>query len=106
MGSLMVVECDEGSSVGSGDRFSVVGCGIVVSNISERSKVENVRFASSAINWVRVWHGGIEFIPTYSSENEVLHEVCASFVLKVWLESHHREANCSWLGGLVLLGLE
>lgn len=50
VGSLTVVECDEGSNVGSGDRFGGVGCGIVVSKISDRSKVENVRFASSATN--------------------------------------------------------
>ena len=93
MGSLMVVECDEGSSVGSGDRFSVVGCGIVVSNISERSKVENVRFASSAINWVRVWHGGIEFIPTYSSENEFHRVEFASSPSRVSQVSRHHEAS-------------
>ena len=49
VGSLIVVECDEGSNVGSGERLGGVGCGIVASNISERSSVENVRFASSAV---------------------------------------------------------
>ena len=40
----------------SGDMCGV-GCGIVFSNISARSKVENVRFASSAgLNRVR-WYG-------------------------------------------------
>ena len=48
VGSFMVVECDEGSKIESGDRFGGVCCGIVVSKISERSNVENVRFASSA----------------------------------------------------------
>lgn len=48
VGSFIVVECDEGNKVGSGDKLGGVGCGIVVSKISERSKVENVRFASSA----------------------------------------------------------
>jgi len=38
VGSLMVVECDEVSNVGSGDRFGGVGCGIVVSKISDLSK--------------------------------------------------------------------
>jgi hypothetical protein len=48
VGSFIVVECDEGSKVESGDRLGGVCCGIVVSKISERSNVENVRFASSA----------------------------------------------------------
>jgi hypothetical protein len=48
VGSFMVVECDEGSKVASGERFGGVGWGIVLSNISDRSNVENVRFASSA----------------------------------------------------------
>jgi hypothetical protein len=51
VGSLMVVECDEGKSVGSGERFGGVAWGMVLSKISERSNVENVRFASSAMNW-------------------------------------------------------
>lgn len=46
----MVVECDEGSNVGSGDRLGGVGWGIVVSKISERNSVEKVRFASSAVD--------------------------------------------------------
>jgi hypothetical protein len=50
VGSWLVVECEEGSKELSGERLGGVGCGIVVSNISERSRVENVRFASSAID--------------------------------------------------------
>lgn len=50
VGSLIVVECDAGKRVGSGERVGGVGCGIVVSNISDRSNVENVLFASSATN--------------------------------------------------------
>jgi hypothetical protein len=48
VGSFIVVECDEGSNVGSGERLGGVGCGMVVSKISERSNVENVLLASSA----------------------------------------------------------
>ena len=60
VGSCIVVECDEGSSVGSGERLGGVGWGIVVSKISERSKVENVRFASSAMNVISArFHGKI-----------------------------------------------
>jgi hypothetical protein len=51
VGSLMVVECDEGNPA-SGETFGGVGCGIVLSNISDRSNVENVRFASSAAAWL------------------------------------------------------
>ena len=49
VGSLMVVECEEGNRVESGERFGGVGCGMVLSKISERSRVEKVRFASSAV---------------------------------------------------------
>jgi hypothetical protein len=52
VGSLMVVACDEGRIEVSGDKFGGVGCGIVVSNISARNSVENVRFASSATKYV------------------------------------------------------
>ena len=48
VGSLMVVESVEEGKVGSGDKAGGVGCGIVVSKSSERSKVEKVRLASSA----------------------------------------------------------
>jgi hypothetical protein len=48
VGSWIVVECEEGNRVESGDRFGGVCCGMVVSKISDRSNVENVRFASSA----------------------------------------------------------
>ena len=44
-GSLIVVEWVE---VRSGDRLGGVGCGMVVSNNSDRRRVEKVRFASSA----------------------------------------------------------
>jgi hypothetical protein len=43
-----VVECEVGSKVVSGERLGGVGCGIEVSNISVRNKLEYVRFASSA----------------------------------------------------------
>jgi hypothetical protein len=52
VGSFIVVECDEGNKVVSGERLGGVACGIVVSKISERSNVENVRFASSAAKMV------------------------------------------------------
>lgn len=48
VGSLIVVECEDGRRLWSGERFGGVACGIVESNNSERSRVENVRFASSA----------------------------------------------------------
>ena len=51
VGSFIVVECEESINVESGERFGGVGCGIVVSKISERSNVEKVRFASSAVTW-------------------------------------------------------
>lgn len=44
-GSLKVVEWVEGRS---GDRLGGVGCGTVLSNNSDRRRVEKVRFASSA----------------------------------------------------------
>ena len=47
-GSLIVVECVDGGSVGSGDIVGGVGCGTEVSKSSERRRVENVRLASSA----------------------------------------------------------
>ena len=49
VGSFIVVECEEGSKVGSGERLGGVGCGMVLSKISDRSNVVNVRFASSAV---------------------------------------------------------
>lgn len=49
VGSWLVVECDEGNKVESGEILGGVGCGIVVSKISERSNVENVLLASSAV---------------------------------------------------------
>ena len=44
--SLIVVEWVE---VKSGERLGGVGCGTVVSNNSDRRRVEKVRFASSAV---------------------------------------------------------
>jgi hypothetical protein len=40
VGSLIVVECDDGSMVGSGERFGGVGWGIELSKISTRSTDE------------------------------------------------------------------
>lgn len=48
-GSLIVVECVDGGNVGSGDRIGGVVCGMLLSKSSERSKVEYVRLASSAV---------------------------------------------------------
>lgn len=54
-GSFMVVEWVE---VRSGDRLGGVGCGMVVSNNSDRRRVENVRFASSAAeSQTTIMHG-------------------------------------------------
>lgn len=50
VGSLIVVECEDCRSVGSGDKLWGVGCGIVESNISARRRVAYVRCASSAGN--------------------------------------------------------
>jgi len=44
-GSLIVVEWVD---IRSGDKLGGVGCGMVVSKSSDRRRVENVRFASSA----------------------------------------------------------
>lgn len=54
-GSFVVVECVEGGNVGSGDNVGGVGCGIEFSNSSERRRVENVRFASSAVEISARW---------------------------------------------------
>jgi hypothetical protein len=43
VGSFMVVEWEEGIRVASGERLGGVGWGMVVSKISDRSNVENVR---------------------------------------------------------------
>ena len=94
VGSLIVVECDDdGSNAESGDRFGGVGWGMVVSKSSARSKVENVRFASSAMNWIRIDTNFPSSLFTYSFENEARHEVYVSSASRVWLESHHREAG-------------
>ena len=93
VGSLMVVECEEGSSVVSGERLGGVGWGIVVSKISERSNVENVRLASSAVNLVsrRSHVGWIN--SAYSFENAAPHEEFVSFVSKEWQASLRREVS-------------
>jgi hypothetical protein len=54
VGSLMVVECEDGNNAGSGDKLGGVGCGIVLSKISARRRVEKVRFASSAIEHINL----------------------------------------------------
>ena len=51
-GSLIVVEWVE---LRSGERLGGVGCGMVVSNNSDRRRVENVRFASSAATMRRLF---------------------------------------------------
>ena len=51
--SLRLVGC---AKVGSGEKFGGVGCGIVLSNSSERKRVENVRFASSATKSMNMYH--------------------------------------------------
>lgn len=89
----MVVECEEGNRVESGDRFGGVRCGMVVSKISDRSKVENVRFASSANNWSVDWLNNLFSSLAYSSGNEARHVVSASFVSKVLPVNHHHEAS-------------
>lgn len=44
----LVLMCDDGGKTFSGDRAGVVVCGTDPSKSSARSKVEKVRFASSA----------------------------------------------------------
>ncbi len=56
VGSWIVVECEDGNNVGSGERLGGVGWGMVVSKISCLSNVENVRFASSAVATLLVMH--------------------------------------------------
>ena len=62
----MVVEWVDGGSVGSGDRVRGVGCGIVVSNISDLRRVEKVRFASSAAKSQRNMSRKISYSYTHS----------------------------------------
>jgi hypothetical protein len=94
VGSLIVVECDdEGSSVGSGERLGGVGWGIVVSKISERSNVENVRFASSAVSLISApFHTRVR-VSAYSFGNEARHEAFVSFVSMEWQASPRREVS-------------
>lgn len=81
VGSLIVVEWEEGSRLGSGERLGGVGWGIVVSKISDRSNVENVRFASSAERMSVKCHLSPIQLGTHSFENEARHEEFASSVL-------------------------
>jgi hypothetical protein len=93
VGSWVVVECDAGRSELSGDKFGGVGCGIVVSKISARKSVENVRFASSAKRYVSpVTNSGI-YTRIYFSGSESRREVSASSPSTVLQESHHRATN-------------
>lgn len=57
VGSLMVVDRAEECKVASGDNEGGVGCGTDVSKSSERSSVEKVRFASSAVHYQSVLLG-------------------------------------------------
>jgi hypothetical protein len=93
VGSFIVVECDEGSSVGSGERLGGVGWGIVVSKISERSNVENVRFASSAVNLFSIRSHCRRKSSAYSFGNEALHEEFVSFASMELQVSLHREVS-------------
>jgi hypothetical protein len=93
VGSFMVVECEEESKVESGDRLGGVDCGIVVSKISDRSNVENVRFASSAGQEVSKLLATMGLRLSYFFGSGALHEVLSSSVWKVLLVSHRRAAN-------------
>lgn len=90
VGSLIVVEWEEeGKRVGSGEWVGGVACGIVLSNISFRSNVENVRFASSATRFVNDVRG-LDWQDTYYAENGAPLVVLVSFVLMVSLVIHRR----------------
>lgn len=90
---MIVVECEEASKFGSGDRFGGVGWGIVVSNISERSSVEKVRLASSAVDTQLALFETQMYSFAYFSESEARHAVCASFAWKVSPVSHRHATN-------------
>jgi len=66
---------------------------MVVSNISARNNVENVRFASSAIDRLVLAQLVILFWITYSFGSEALHVGCVSFASTVSQVSHHHEVN-------------
>lgn len=92
--SWCVVVCDEGSKVESGETLGGVCCGMVVSNISDRRRVEKVRFASSArcrVSELPEYVGDTH--PTNFSGNEARREVCASSASKGLLGSLHRGAS-------------
>ena len=74
----------------SGERLGGVGCGIVVSNNSDRRRVEKVRFASSAAqNQVRIFHGcwALQWF-THFFENGALREESFSWPSKVSQAMH------------------
>lgn len=89
-GSLIVVEWVE---VRSGDRLGGVGCGMVVSNSSDRRRVEKVRFASSAAeSQITILH--LCKVPpsfTHFSENGALRGESFSWLSMV-LRARHRHA--------------
>jgi hypothetical protein len=97
VGSCMVVLVEPEWIVLSGDRFGGVGCGIVESNISALSKVENVRFASSAICLLGHAHVAYrqckETNSTHFSGNEAHRAASAFWPLKAWLVMHHHAAG-------------
>ena len=75
---------------------------MVVSNISARNSVENVRFASSAIDKLAAVYLGTFFRDTYSFGSGVLHGEYASFASKVSQVSHHHGVGCSSQADLAL----
>jgi hypothetical protein len=93
VGSLIVVECDEGSNVVSGERFGGVGCGISEPKISPLRSVENVRFASSAEDSVSFVISLRRCVKTYFFENEARHVEFASSFLTVWRGNLHHAIN-------------
>lgn len=93
VGSCIVVECEEGSRVGSGERFGGVGCGIVLSKISARSSVEKVRFASSAARLISSCEEMHRNFPAYSFGNGALHGESVFFASRGLLGSLRRVVN-------------
>jgi hypothetical protein len=92
VGSWLVVEL-LGSNVVSGERFGGVGWGIVVSNNSDRSKVEKVRFAVSADINVSLKMVPLPNEITHIVGNAIPHVVCVFSVLMVLLVNCRREAD-------------
>lgn len=87
-GSLIVVEWGE---VRSGDRLGGVGCGMVVSNNSDRRRVEKVRFASSAAESQTTILHVCKVLQSFThfSGNEALREESFSW-LSMALQAMHR----------------